>query len=357
VVGAAIKGAGAIRPDVRTGYSQAIVAVLALQYRGKRTGKAGVMTTISSVIDFHCHHVPEKFALTTAQNFPRNQRARWEQTNRLLSDESLLLREVDSGDLAARVVNIPAALVADADGVVPHDIIRAMNDHMADLAVRHGGKVLALATIDAYDGERAGKEVERAAGELGLKGIFVDAGRGDRLIDAPEARPALEMAAKLGVPVFVHPVNPQPMTARMVPYGRIGTLFARGTINAQALIALVEGGVFESLPDLRVVVTALAYGGLAVAAEFDDHSKSGDSAIAVMRKHVAIDTMGFSAPLVRAAADLLGVENVMCGSDWPILNEEPLTPVLSKILAEAGFSAQEQEMIASGNARRLLGVA
>jgi len=48
------------------------------------------------------------------------------------------------------------------------------------------------------------------------------------------------------------------MTRRMVSYGRIGTLFARGTINAQALIALVEGGVFEALPGLRVAVTALA---------------------------------------------------------------------------------------------------
>ena len=314
------------------------------------------MPTLSGVIDFHCHHVPQKFSLTTAQNFPRNQRARWEETNRLLSDERLLLREVESGDLAARVVNIPAALVADADGRVPHDVICAMNDHMADVAARHPGRILALATIDAYDGERAGREVERAIGELGLKGIFVDAGRGDALIDAPQARPALEAAAKLGVPVFVHPVNPQPMTNQMVPYGRIGTLFARGSINAQALIALVEGGVFEQLPDLRVVVTGLAWGGLAVAAQFDDHSRYEEGAIAVIRKHVFIDTMGFNAPLVRAAADLLGTGNVLCGSDWPILNEGPLAARLGETLQRAGFSEQEQAMIAGGNARRLLGI-
>ena len=54
------------------------------------------------------------------------------------------------------------------------------------------------------------------------------------------------------------------MTNQMVPYGRIGTLFARGSINAQALIALVEGGVFEQLPDLRVVVTGLAWGSVTV---------------------------------------------------------------------------------------------
>ena len=86
------------------------------------------------------------------------------------------------------------------------------------------------------------------------------------LIDAPQARPTLEVAAKLGVPVFVHPVAPQPLTKQMAPYGLIGTLFARGTVNSASLIALVEGGVFSQLPGLRVVVTAHAIGGLAMAA-------------------------------------------------------------------------------------------
>lgn len=308
------------------------------------------------VIDFHCHHIPKSFVPTTTATFPPEQRARWEQTNSQLSDENFMMREIENGDLAARVVNTPAALVADADGHLPFDTIRAMNDELAELASRRKGRIVALATIDAYDGERAAREVERACGELGLRGIFVDAGRGDQLIDAKQARPALESAARLGVPVFVHPVNPQPMTRQMVPYGRIGTLFARGTINAQALIALVEGGVFEDLPGLRVVVTALAWGGLAVAGEFDDHSKHDSGAIAIMRKHVTIDTMGFSAPLIRAAADLLGVENVVCGSDWPILNEGPISPALFTALEKAGFTPAEQAMIASGNAKRLVGI-
>lgn len=311
---------------------------------------------MAPVIDFHCHHVPAQFVPTTTQTFPPEQRARWEQTNRQLSDEAYMMREIENGDLAARVVNTPAALVADADGHLAFETIRAMNDQLAELATRRAGRIAALATIDAYDGERAGREVERACGELGLKGIFVDAGRGDLLIDSKEARPALEAAARLRVPVFVHPVNPQPLTRRMVPYGRIGTLFARGTINAQALIALVEGNVFEALPDLHVVVTGLAWGGLAVAAEFDDHSVHEKGAIAVMRRHVSIDTMGFSAPMIRAAADLLGVENVLCGSDWPILNEGPITARLDSALTKAGFDAGEKALIASGNAKRLLGI-
>ncbi|MGE3247388.1 MAG: amidohydrolase family protein, partial [Beijerinckiaceae bacterium] len=308
------------------------------------------------VIDFHCHHVPAQFGIQPPADIPHYQQPAWARTRQMMADEALLMHAVEKGDLAARVVNIPAAQVADADGRVPHETIMAMNDHIAEMAQRRKGRVLPLATIDAYDGERAGREVERAVGELGLLGIFVDAGRGDALIDAREARPALAAAARLGAPVFVHPVNPQPMTQRMTPYGRIGTLFARGTINAQALIALMEGGVFAELPNLRVVVTALAYGGMAVAAEFEQFSKHEAGAIALMRKHVWIDTMGFKPALIRAAADLLGADHVMCGSDWPILNEGPLTATVANALQAAGFSTDEQAAIASGNAKALLGV-
>lgn len=76
----------------------------------------------------------------------------------------------------------------------------------------------------------------------------------------------------------------------------------------------------------------------------------------MLRKHVTIDTMGFSAPLIRAAADLLGVENIVCGSDWPILNEGPISPALFAALDKAGFNAAEPTMIASGNAKRLLAI-
>ena len=48
--------------------------------------------------------------------------------------------------------------------------------------------------------------------ELGLRCLFVECARGDLLINAAQARPTLEVAAKLGVPVFVHPVAPQPLT-------------------------------------------------------------------------------------------------------------------------------------------------
>jgi predicted TIM-barrel fold metal-dependent hydrolase len=307
-------------------------------------------------IDFHCHHVPARFELTAAQAAPANQRARWEALARKLSDEDLLLKDLRTDDRSARVVNIPAALIADVEGRVSHETIVAMNDELAELVARHPHRLHGLASVDAYDGDVSAREAERAVRDLGLRGLFVDCARGDLMIDAPQARPTLEAAARLGVPVFVHTVAPQPLTRQMAPYGLIGTLFARGTANSASLIALVEGGIFSQLPGLRVVVTALAFGGLAMAAGLASQSRLPAGIVEVMRKHVLIDTMGFHPALIRASIDLLGVDNVIAGSDWPILNDGPIRDMLADAMWRAGLSDDERRAVAAGNCCRLLGL-
>jgi len=213
-----------------------------------------------------------------------------------------------------------------------------------------------LASVDAYDGDSSAREAERAIGELGLRGLLLECARGDLLLDAPQARPTLEVAAKLGVPVFAHPVAPQPLTTQMAPYGLIGTLFARGAVNSAALIALVEGGVFSQLPELRVVFTAQAIGGLAMAAGLSGQSRLPSGTIEVMRKNVFIDTTVFHPAVIRALVGLLGADNVVAGSDWPIAGDKPVRPVLLDTMRGAGLSDVEQTAIATSNCNRLLGL-
>ena len=308
------------------------------------------------IVDFHNHHIPARFELTAAWTQPATQRARWEMLARKLPDEDLLLQDVRAGHLAARVVNIPANLIADAEGHVPHETIVAMNDDLAELVARHPARIHGLASVDAYDGDRSAREAERAIKNLGLRGLFVDCARGDLLVDAPEARPTLEVAAKFGVPIFVHPVAPQPLTKQMAPYGLVGTLFARGTVNSACLIALIEGGVFSELPGLRIVVTAHAIGGLAMAAGLSSRSLLPGGTIEVMRRHVFIDTTLIQPAVIRACVDLLGADNVVAGSDWPIAGEAPIAAALTDALQQAGLSEAEQDAIAAGNCLRLLGL-
>ena len=305
------------------------------------------------IVDFHSHHVPPRYELTAAHTAPPSQRARWEAIARRISDEELLLKDIREGEISARVVNFPPALIADADGHVPHETVMALNDDLAELVARHPGRIHGLASVDAYDGDRAAREVERAIADLGLRGLFVDCARGELLIDAPQARPTLEMAAKAGVPVFVHPVAPQPLTRQMAPYGLIGTLFARGTVNAAALIALVEGGVLSQLPNLCVVVTAHAIGGLAMAASLSGQSRLPAGTIDVLRQHVFVDTTLFHPAVIRASVELLGEDRVLAGSDFPVAGDVIRGP-LTDALNGAGLSNDAHVAIAGGNCLRLL---
>jgi len=53
---------------------------------------------------------------------------------------------------------------------------------------------------------------------------------------------------------------------------------------------------------------------------------------------------------------VLGVEHVLAGSDWPIVNDAPISARLTSALDAAGIDAAGHELIAGGNTRRLLGL-
>jgi predicted TIM-barrel fold metal-dependent hydrolase len=138
--------------------------------------------------------------------------------------------------------------------------------------------------------------------------------------------------------------------------GRVGVRLARGTINNAALIAMLEGGTFDELPKLQIVMTTLAMGGILLAAGFGDGMRIRSDAPALTRRHVYVDTMGIHPSVVRVAVELLGADHVLMGTDWPIIVEKSVPERLRKALTHSGLGAAEQQMIAGGNTLRLLGV-
>jgi predicted TIM-barrel fold metal-dependent hydrolase len=103
-------------------------------------------------------------------------------------------------------------------------------------------------------------------------------------------------------------------------------------------------------------VTAHAIGGLAMVAGLSSQSRLPSSAIDVMRKHVFIDTTLFHPAVIRASVDLLGADNVVAGSDWPIAGDTPIRGMLTDAMQNARLSDAEQQAIAGGNCLRLLGI-
>lgn len=308
------------------------------------------------VVDFHNHYVGPTFTSIAGAAAPAAQKAHWERVNRNLSEPRALLSSIETAGIAGRVVNTPLEFLQNPDDDVSPDTPRRINDQLAELVGRHPGRLYGLATVDPFSGDEGARELTRAVRELGLRGVFVASAKGELLLDSPRVLPTLATAADLGVPVFIHPITDAQLRKRFASYGRLGSTLNRGTINAAALVSLLESGTFDKLPRLRVVVTTLAIGGVLLAGGFGDGRGIRRDAPELTRRHVYIDTMGLHPALIRSTVDLLGADHILAGTDWPVFVEKSVSERLHAALVSAGIGPVEQQMIAGGNALKLLGV-
>ena len=306
------------------------------------------------LIDFHSHYF--EAAWFSSQSPPGSgvlARA-WP----LLTNIEAQLAEMDRAGINAKVLSAPSATLATPGQPLHSDLIRRINDRFAELVALYPERLLALATIDAFQGEAAAREVERAIQTLGLGGICVDCAQADRYLDVPEARPTLEAAASLGVAIFVHPVSPAGLTERLAHLGHTGILLARGTENAASLLALLRSGIFDELSNLKIVlpmigVAALLFAGIADQDYGREDGWQGPTLPSIARQRLHVDTMGFDPAAIRFAIELLGPEHVLVGSDWPIM---PITPRqrVEETLAQLDLTDDQKVAIMGGNTLRLL---
>jgi predicted TIM-barrel fold metal-dependent hydrolase len=313
------------------------------------SGTAAQTVAPLSIVDFHNHHLDPSWTMNNPALPPA--------VTANMQNANALLASVESAGITARVINSPTAFIESADGSVPPDATRRINDQIAELCGKNAKKLYGLATVDAFSGDAGAREVTRAVKDLGLRGLFVESAKRDLLLGDKQSRPVLAAAANLGVPVFVHPQTDPQLHERFSKTGRVGVRFARGTINGAALINMLESGAFDEIPKLQLVVTTLAFGAVLLAAGFGDGQRIRSDAPALTRRHVYIDTMGLHPATIRTAIDILGADHVLMGTDWPIVEEKSVPERLAKAFAHSGLSAAEQKMVAGGNTLKLLGVA
>lgn len=305
------------------------------------------------LIDFHSHYYDEGWLpLPVPQGTSGVARA-WP----MLTNIEAQLTAMDIAGIDAKVISAPSSTIVSPVEQLPLILMERINDQIATLVERYPERLSGLATIDAFQGKAAAREVVRAIKTLHLRGICVDCSQGGHYLDANEARPVLETAAELGITVFVHPVSPAGLTERLSHLGHTGIMLARGTENAASILSLLRSGILDKYPTLRIVlpmigIAALFFSGIAEQ-EYRHTDNWKGSNPAELRKNLYIDTMGFDIPTLRFAIDLLGPEHVLIGSDWPIM---PITTRrrVDELLAILKLTDEQKAAILSGNTERLL---
>jgi predicted TIM-barrel fold metal-dependent hydrolase len=278
--------------------------------------------------------------------------------------------------------------LSDADVGLPW--AQVMNDWLADTYRDHLDQFAPGIHLPLYDGTAAAKELERAAA-MGLRpGLLPDFFPG-RPYSSAQWEPLWEAAAGLGVPLVFHlsgmrtarPSNTQGAMGMAQPDAPKASAFGSSDmVTGLALISagvtetvgwLVNGGVLERHPDLRVVMTESGVGWLAWLMDFMDfyYEQRWSGPDGAMRLIGFVDKRPKIAELpshyVRRQVkctfmhdavgirlrDFTGLDCLMWGNDYPHI--EGTFPYSQKAVDEqfAGVPEDEVMQIVHDNAAKL----
>lgn len=243
------------------------------------------------------------------------------------------------------------------EGTHAVEMARDVNDETARIVTGHPDRFGGFAFLPLQDPTASIGELERAVRDLGLVGAAVTTNVHGEDWDSDRLFPVLEAAEALGALIFVHPAS---VRAR----GQLDRYHLRNLIGNPlettiAIASIVFGGVLDRLPRLRMV---FAHGGgyAAFAAGRFDHGYGVrpetqgtlDQLPTDYLRSLYYDCLTHSPLALRHLIDLVGIEQVVLGSDFPadMGYRDPVGWLeRAPLLDEA-----EKQQIRGGNLERLL---
>ncbi|MEH6832997.1 MULTISPECIES: amidohydrolase family protein [Falsihalocynthiibacter] len=289
-------------------------------------------------------------------------------------DLDVRFRQMDEVGAYRQVISLPAPTLEEvAEPALAQRLARLANDGLADLVARHNDRFPAfVASVALNDIDGAVAEAQRAVTELGAKGIQIHTNMCGRPLDDPEFLPIFDVAAELGVPIWLHPTRSAAMSdyaAEKKSRFEMWWCFGWPYETSIAMARLVFSGLFDRHPDLRIITHHLGgmipyfdgrigYGMKMLGSRTPDEDYS-QVLPALKRPHLEYfrefygDTalMGGTSGL-HAGLKFFGADQVVFATDTPFA---PIKATIDAIDA-LDLSDVDRRKIFSGNAGRLLGL-
>ena len=219
------------------------------------------------------------------------------------------------------LLTAPGVQIFDADTAV--GLAANSNDQLADAVAAHPERFAGLAAVAPQDPARAAKEIERAMGTLGLKGIVINSHTKGEYLDDEKFWEILEAAEAHDAPIYIHPRNPAP--AMLEPY--LDRRLEAGILGFAAdvalhTIAMIAAGVFDRFPRLKVVIGHAGEGIPYMLYRIDYMQRTvreGRGALQLrkrpsdyMKENIYITTSGMAwEPAILFAQSVLGADRVL----------------------------------------------
>lgn len=246
-------------------------------------------------------------------------------------------------------------MAADAAG----DLLRYINDQMAEMVAHSGGRLVALGALPLQDIDRAVVELRRLKHELGFAGIEIGSNVNGKPIGSPDFDAFFGEVEKLDMAVFVHALRPAGMD-RLVGPGQLQQVLAYPTDVGLAAASVITSNLLLRRPGLRI---AFSHGGGTLASllprlqegfqVFPVLQESILEAPVTQARRLYYDALVYDDPTLLHLIAKFGETQIMLGTDYPF-NFHDRIPVTRATSAISDDSVRK--LVVRDNARRFLGL-
>jgi predicted TIM-barrel fold metal-dependent hydrolase len=231
-------------------------------------------------------------------------------------------------------------------GELGRALAAATNDWMVEQWLERDARLYGAITVPIEDGQRAAAEISRAAQHPRFVSVTITITTREPLGD-PKYRPIFQAAVENGIPVVAHVGGWGGYAATNTLTGEPSYFVERHTnwslCYAQQLVSLVGSGVFDELPQLKLVLQEGALGWLppllwrmdrAWESMRDQLPQLPERPSTTVRRHVWLTTQPLDEPERREhlpqLLDHLDMDDrIMYASDYPHHDFDPPTRVLT----------------------------
>jgi len=286
------------------------------------------------------------------------------QLNRLRPKMDML--EVRLEDMDRMGVDIQAVAVAVyqyyywADVELGAKVARTVNEELAEQTAKFAGRFSPLGTVPLQDTDAAIAELRYCVNELGMRGLEIGSHVEGGEISDPRLDRFWAEVERLGAVIVVH-TDGHTHKDRLQGHNFVN-IIGHAFEATLATAHLIFNGVMERYPALKIVVV---HGGgylPAYAGRIDHAWRARDDVRDGLPnpptdylKKFFFDTMVFEPDQLRFLIDKYGADHVMLGTDYPYdMGEEDPLGLIGSV---PGLAQNQIDLIAGGNAARLLGFA
>jgi aminocarboxymuconate-semialdehyde decarboxylase len=233
------------------------------------------------------------------------------------------LEAMDKFDIDAQVLSLTTPGVERESPGRGVRLAKLANDGFRTVCEKYPNGFRALATLPLQDPGSSLDELDRAIRDLGLKGVIIFSNLNGRHLDSEELIPIYEKAARLDVPIFIHPTSPVNFAGmeefRLVP------ILGFTVDTSLALLRLVFSGILDRVPNLKSV---MAHTG-GVFPQIRGRIEIGYNAYPeckvnishppsyYFRRNVWVDTVCYDRDVLMSSLAFLGSGRILLGTDFP----------------------------------------